>query len=609
MSSTSVSSSHLGINPHSLIQAVMKKETVCRKIFKCCLRNQAFEAIRKLSKEQQEIFLLEVAHECFQTNKTQLIDRSLTFISLETLLIHVGLSEEQFDQLLHCFENCHRSLNYGDLYLSSLFSSEINQSRCKRNIHAFFETILSAFSFVRIGHEAESSWEASYILQVYGKIIAVPFLFMGLLATLSVSFTSALLITSMLTAAVVGSLFAYLKWMRPFPERVRNFHNLNSIAMRGELPAVIGRTKELDQALFLMDVGINPLVLGHPGTGKTSFIGGLAQRISSGEVPEGLKGKQIIAGNSSHLADGGFSLDGDKFVRFQSALEADKKEIIPAFDEVHALMNSQKGIGERFKSATDKSAGSFPVCIGATTPADYKRHFDAAWMRRFPALISLKPLGKEETIVILRYIQCREFLDLDVSDVVLESIYKSSSELEGYSQPDAAKIIFLKCAAHIRQQQWNTENRQKLSALKAKQTALCSLFISSIGSTTEKETKEKMYVNKAEIDGLQKKVDEELKIEGYVLRLRQQKERIVSQICFTASEILKEKNALATLNLKKNFIFHRFYYLRFLESEIKENARERPQITLELVKMIIEEMIKQSKNALEGEKEKGSVAV
>lgn len=591
----------VNFNPQPFINALQRRETPCQRLFNCCISNPTFLAIQRLSKERIEVLLQEVARHHFQANSRKLMDRSLTHISLERLLTQIDITEEQLNIYIRCFASCHENLRYGDLYLSSLFSTYRNQSRFKRGVHAFFETILSAFSFVRIGHEAESSWEASYVLQVYGKIISVPFLFMGLLATLSVSFSSALIITMLVTAAVAGSLFAYLKWMRPFPERVRNFHNLNSIAMRGELPLVIGRTKEMDQALFLLDVGINPLIIGPPGTGKTSFIGGIAQRIQSGDVPDGLKRKQIIAGNSSHLADG-FSLDGDRLTRFQAAIEGEQKEAIPAFDEVHTIMNTQSRIGERFKSATDKSAESFSVCLGATTPADYKRHFDAAWMRRFPALISLESLGKEETILLLRYMQCREFMDLDVSQEVLEAIYKHSSEMTGYSQPDASKTIFLKCAAHVRMTEWNTESRQKLAGLKREETGLCSLFISAIGSEREKEIGKKLSDKRSELQKLQEIVDGELKMEKEVLQLRHEKEKTLSQISFIASEILKMKKKSDQLSLKNEFIFLCFYYLRFLEAEIKSKSQERPRITIELVEKMIKETVDQTKHALEEER-------
>jgi ATP-dependent Clp protease ATP-binding subunit ClpB len=185
--------------------------------------------------------------------------------------------------------------------------------------------------------------------------------------------------------------------------------DLTQLAAQGKLDPVIGRDEEIRRVIQVLSrrTKNNPVLIGEPGTGKTAIVEGLATRIIRGDVPEGLKGKKIVA------LDMGALIAGAKFRgEFEERLKAVLKEvqesqgqIVLFIDELHTVVGAGKAEG-----AMDAGNLLKPMlargelhCIGATTLDEYRKHIekDAALERRFQPVLVDQP-SVEDTISILR---------------------------------------------------------------------------------------------------------------------------------------------------------------------------------------------------------------
>jgi ATP-dependent Clp protease ATP-binding subunit ClpB len=185
--------------------------------------------------------------------------------------------------------------------------------------------------------------------------------------------------------------------------------DLTALARQGKLDPVIGRDDEIRRVIQVLSrrTKNNPVLIGDPGVGKTAIAEGLAQRIVSGDVPEGLRDKRVVA------LDLGALVAGSKFRgEFEDRLKAVLKEVTAAearivlfIDELHTLVGAGGSEG-----AVDASNLLKPAlargelhCVGATTLDEYRKYVekDAALERRFQPIMVGEP-SVEDTIAILR---------------------------------------------------------------------------------------------------------------------------------------------------------------------------------------------------------------
>ena len=185
--------------------------------------------------------------------------------------------------------------------------------------------------------------------------------------------------------------------------------NLTAIARTGKLDPVIGRDAEIRRISQVLTrrTKNNPVLIGEPGVGKTAVVEGLAQRIVAGDVPDSLKGKELVSLDLSALVAGA-KYRGE----FEERLKAVLKEIndsdgaiITFIDELHSLMGAGGGEGSVAASNMLKpmlARGELRL-IGATTLNEYREFIekDAALERRFQQVYVGEP-SVEDTIAILR---------------------------------------------------------------------------------------------------------------------------------------------------------------------------------------------------------------
>src|SRR3954453_23915627 len=185
--------------------------------------------------------------------------------------------------------------------------------------------------------------------------------------------------------------------------------DLTELAERGKLDPVIGRDEEVRRVIQVLSrrTKNNPVLIGEPGVGKTAIVEGLAQRITSGDVPAGLAGKRVWALDVGWLV-AGTKYRGEFEERLKAVLaeiRASDGQIVVFIDELHTIVGAGKaeGAGDAANLLKPMLARGELRAIGATTLDEYRQHIekDAALERRFqPGLVGEPSVA--DTIAILR---------------------------------------------------------------------------------------------------------------------------------------------------------------------------------------------------------------
>jgi len=319
----------------------------------------------------------------------------------------------------------------------------------------------------------------------------------------------------------------------------RYTRDLTDLARKGKLDPVIGRDDEIRRVLQVLSrrTKNNPVLIGEPGVGKTAIIEGLAQRIVSGDVPETLKNKRLVA------LDLGALIAGTKYRgEFEDRLKALLKEITEAggeivlfIDELHTLVGAGAAEGAMDASNMLKPAlarGELR-CVGATTINEYRKHVekDAALERRFQPVMVTEPTV-EDTIAILRGLKERYEVHHGVriqDSAIVAAATLSHRYISDRFLPDKAIDLIDEAASRLRIEIDSLpvevdEVERKITQLEIERQALLQ---------------EKDKASRERLEKMEKELAE-LKVSGEAMRVHWQKEKEAIQNIVALKERIEE---------------------------------------------------------------------
>jgi ATP-dependent Clp protease ATP-binding subunit ClpC len=235
--------------------------------------------------------------------------------------------------------------------------------------------------------------------------------------------------------------------------------NLTQMAAEGKLDPVVGRQKEIERVIQILGrrTKNNPVLIGEPGVGKTAIAEGLAQRISTGDIPDILQDKRVVT------LDIGLLVAGTKYRgEFEERLKKIMDEIrtasnvILVIDEVHTLIGAgaAEGAIDAANILKPALARGELQCIGATTLDEYRKHIerDAALERRFQPVQVGEP-SVDETIEILYGLRERyeQHHKLKISDnAVIAAAKLSDRYISDRFLPDKAIDLIDEAGSRVR---------------------------------------------------------------------------------------------------------------------------------------------------------------
>lgn len=549
--------------------------SACGAFFECARTKK-----HSFKEDDLKSFFDEVAKNYTHRNATYLLQRTFKSLTLERTLTVYKVTSAQFQSQLQNMSKCYDFFNNA--------FTQPKQNVLLRSIEACFETILSAFTFVEAGREPESSWEASHVLQVYWKIAAVPFCLVISFKALLGSTIVALTATAMAVVAIASALFIYMKFFRKLSHML-GFVNLSRLADNGTLQPIFGRDDEIQTAIAYLDCGLNTIVTGKPGTGKTAFHSGVATQMRSNEFAPHMRQREMLSGNSANLQGDAFAVDNtDRLSRFQSRILQNSQRVLVGFDEIQTLMQPRTRIAEKFKTAVDRSTQSLGPCLGTMTKEDYDNLVcrDAALARRFPVEIELKPLSCDKTVMILQALHLLDGADVLVDEDIFSLIYEKTSELKEYSQPDISIIVFCLSLAEARKKQWETKVQKELEEQRVKCQQLRSKYLKCLG----KEEEDKVG---KELEEISSRFSETQKLRNYEVEnfknrttLMRSKAKTILELCQLSRSILEQPKHAQNLIWKKQFLFLKLSLLPVLEQKINAFAPI-PKVDRELVTKVL----------------------
>jgi ATP-dependent Clp protease ATP-binding subunit ClpB len=258
--------------------------------------------------------------------------------------------------------------------------------------------------------------------------------------------------SSMDSAQAEGNLQALEKYCK----------NLTQLAKQGKLDPVIGRDEEIRRTMQVLSrrTKNNPLLIGEPGVGKTAIAEGLAIRISQADVPDSLKGKELLVLDMGSLV-AGTKYRGEFEERIKGILkEVEKSDgnILLFIDEVHTLVGAgaTEGAMDAANLLKPALARGTLHCIGATTINEYKKYIekDPALERRFQTVLVNEP-SLEDAIYILRGLKERYeiYHGVHIKEEALHAaVFLSHRYITDRNLPDKAIDLIDEAASMIRLQ-------------------------------------------------------------------------------------------------------------------------------------------------------------
>jgi len=286
--------------------------------------------------------------------------------------------------------------------------------------------------------------------------------------------------------------------------------DLTEAARAGKLDPVIGRDEEIRRTMQVLSRRSknNPLLIGEPGVGKTAIAEGLANRIVSGDVPESIKDKRLLALDMGALIAGA-KYRGEFEERLKAVLkeiESANGEIILFIDEIHTLVGAGKGDGAMDAANLLKPAlarGELH-CVGATTLDEYRKHLekDAALARRFLTVFITEPTV-EDTVSILRGLKDKYEVHhgIRISDgAIVSAAQLSNRYITDRFLPDKAIDLMDEAASRLRMQ---VDSKPEALDEIDRRLVQLKIEVEALKKEKDKASKDRLTKRKTEIEDLE----------------------------------------------------------------------------------------------------------
>ena len=295
--------------------------------------------------------------------------------------------------------------------------------------------------------------------------------------------------------------------------------DLTQLAQEGKIDPVIGREDEIRRIIQILSrrTKNNPVLIGEPGTGKTTVVEGLAKRIIEGDVPENLKGKKLVTLDLGAMVAGAMFRGQfeERLKNFIKEVIKTDGEIIIFIDELHTIVGAGAAEGQMDVSNMIKpelARGRMKV-IGATTLNEYQKYIekDAALERRFQHVYLAEP-NCDDTITILRGIKDKYEVHhgLRIKDsALIAAATLSNRYISDRFLPDKAVDLMDEAAAKLRMEMNSAPeeidtSRRKLLQLEVEREAL--------KKEKDSMSKDRLNVVKSEINQINKKLEKDLAV-------------------------------------------------------------------------------------------------
>ena len=295
--------------------------------------------------------------------------------------------------------------------------------------------------------------------------------------------------------------------------------DLTQLAQEGKIDPVIGREDEIRRIIQILSrrTKNNPVLIGEPGTGKTTVVEGLAKRIIEGDIPENLKGKKLVTLDLGAMVAGAMFRGQfeERLKNFIKEVIKTDGEIIVFIDELHTIVGAGAAEGQMDVSNMIKpelARGRMKV-IGATTLNEYQKYIekDAALERRFQHVYLAEP-NCDDTITILRGIKDKYEVHhgLRIKDsALIAAATLSNRYISDRFLPDKAVDLMDEAAAKLRMEMNSAPeeidtSRRKLLQLEVEREAL--------KKEKDSMSKDRLNVVKSEINQINKKLEKDLAV-------------------------------------------------------------------------------------------------
>ena len=371
--------------------------------------------------------------------------------------------------------------------------------------------------------------------------------------------------------------------------------NLTDLAKQGKIDPVIGRENEIRRIVQILSrrTKNNPVLIGEPGTGKTTIVEGLAKRIIEGDIPENMLNQQLITLDLSAMLAGAMFKGQfeERLKNFIKQVVASEGEFIVFIDELHTIVgagNPQGGMDVSNILKPELAKGQMSL-IGATTLNEYQKYIeqDSALERRFQKVILNEP-SVEDTITILRGIKDKYELHhgININDsALIAAATLSDRYISDRFLPDKAVDLMDEAASKIRIEM----NSAPVEIDDAKRHLL-RLEIENEALKKEGNSKLRLKELKTEITELKNNLTELQKIweveKNNVIEIQEFKEQL-DQLTFEKDRAQREGNLEVSARIQYQDIPNLQKQIETAKSKLEENKFLKLEVAVEDVAEVV----------------------